>query len=379
MKYTFFFLSVFCLFGCTRDVLLNSEADILSVILPPDMLVGKPVITNTAVRIPTLAVSLAEKAQLGEQLQRLSLRFVLTEGAKIIDADDARDFRQPQQYKVISEDGKWSKTYTISFFPANLEIKFFDFSHYETVETGGHKKYHEFYELINDVKFNVWASGNAGFAFTASANDSPSTYPTFAVEGQTAAKLVTRSTGNFGAMANMPLAAGNLFLGNFELSLAMSKPLEATQFGVRTTQNKPAKLAVRCKYKAGAEYTDRQGNKLQKQDAPNIYAVLYEAKTDNDGKHVKLNGTNIMSDNSIVCIAVLSTEQANYIKVNNIESENYKYIEIPFEERNPFDPEKQQAGKYYFTVVFSSSLNGDLFEGATGSTLCVDEVQIFDN
>jgi hypothetical protein len=191
------------------------------------------------------------------------------------------------------------------------------------------------------------------------------------------AQLVTRSTGSLGEMMGMPFAAGNLFLGNFELSKATSKPLEATQFGVLTTMNKPEKIGLWCKYHAGDVYKNRDGNVLQMQDKPNIYAVLYEAKIDSENMPIKLNGTNVQSDNSIICIAVLSPLLADYIKVNNIETDDYKYIEIPFEDRLPFDPAKQQAGKYYFTIVFSSSLAGDLFEGAVGSTLCVDEVQIF--
>ncbi|GHT19688.1 hypothetical protein FACS189429_7580 [Bacteroidia bacterium] len=363
-------------------MLLNSEADILDVILPADMLVGKPVITNKSVTIPKLAVSVADKDLLAVQLRSLAPQFVLTPGAKILDADTPRDFTQPQQYTVISEDEKWQKTYTVEFVSSGFEVKFFHFSHWKLVEAGL-KKYDEFYEQAEDgEKFNIWASGNAGFALTAPADAAPDFYPTFAIANGkvgTAAKLVTRSTGNLGASVGMPIAAGNLFLGNFETANAMTKPLEATHFGIQTTQSKPAKLGVWCKYKAGLEYKNNQGNILQKQDMPNIYAVLYEAKIDNDGKPVKLDGTNIMTDNSIVCIAVLSAEQANDMKVNDIETDDYKYIEIPFENRKIFDPAKQAAGKYYFTLVFSSSLNGDLFEGAAGSALCVDEVEIFDN
>ncbi|MDR2825069.1 MAG: PCMD domain-containing protein [Prevotellaceae bacterium] len=380
MRKLIFILSVLCLFACERGDLLNSEADIIDVILPAQMLTGKPIITNSTVRIPSLALSDADREQFDQQLQHLAPQFVLTEGAKILDADSERDFRQPQQYTVVSQDGKWQKTYEISFFSAVFFAKFFDFSHYEII-TAGLKKYEQFYEIYNGVKFDVWASGNAGFAITADASAALDAYPTFATENGkvgTGAKLVTRSTGGLGAAVGMPIAAGNLFLGNFELVNAMTKPLEATQFGVQTTQNKPSKIGVYTKYKAGAEYKDKHGNVLQKTDAPNIYAVLYEAKTDANNKPVRLNGTNIMTDDAIVCIAVLSAAQANEIRVNNIDSDACKYIEIPFENRRPFDYQKQQAGKYYFTIVFSSSSNGDLFEGATGSTLCVDEVEIFE-
>ena len=40
------------------------------------------------------------------------------------------------------------------------------------------------------------------------------------------------------------------------------------------------------------------------------------------------------------------------------------------------DPQILAAMGYNFTVVFSSSKGGDLFEGAIGSTLMVDEVRV---
>ena len=44
-----------------------------------------------------------------------------------------------------------------------------------------------------------------------------------------------------------------------------------------------------------------------------------------------------------------------------------------------FDKEKQQRGEYAITVVASSSKNGAFFEGAVGSTLMVDEIEIIWN
>ena len=43
---------------------------------------------------------------------------------------------------------------------------------------------------------------------------------------------MTRSTGFFGQIAGMPIAAGNLFIGSFDVNNAMSNPLKATKFGL---------------------------------------------------------------------------------------------------------------------------------------------------
>ena len=40
------------------------------------------------------------------------------------------------------------------------------------------------------------------------------------------------------------------------------------------------------------------------------------------------------------------------------------------------DPDKLAAGRYCLAIVFASSIRGDYFEGAPGSTLCIDEVEL---
>lgn len=40
------------------------------------------------------------------------------------------------------------------------------------------------------------------------------------------------------------------------------------------------------------------------------------------------------------------------------------------------DSEKLEDGKYSLRLVFTSSIDGDLFSGAVGSTLLIDEVEL---
>ncbi|MDY5638225.1 MAG: PCMD domain-containing protein, partial [Parabacteroides sp.] len=51
---------------------------------------------------------------------------------------------------------------------------------------------------------------------------------------------------------------------------------------------------------------------------------------------------------------------------------------IPFVTRpgRSVDPEKLAKGGYKLGMVFSSSIHGDTFEGAEGSTLYIDEVEV---
>ena len=46
-------------------------------------------------------------------------------------------------------------------------------------------------------------------------------------------KLTTCDTGSFGAMVQMYIAAGNLFIGSFDLANALKDPLRATKFGIQ--------------------------------------------------------------------------------------------------------------------------------------------------
>jgi hypothetical protein len=162
MKHLILFMSIVCLAACQNGTLLNSEADIVNVILPSQMLTGKPVITNNEVRVPSLAITAAQIEQFKEQLLSLEPQFVLTDGAKILDAATPRNFTQPQEYTVVSQDGKWSKTYKFSFVSQRLDTNYFAFSNIDTINN-----YIEFYELSGSEKFNIWASGNSGFALTA--------------------------------------------------------------------------------------------------------------------------------------------------------------------------------------------------------------------
>lgn len=102
-----------------------------------------------------------------------------------------------------------------------------------------------------------WASGNAGYAMTGVAKTADD-YPTFQITDGKAGKclsLVTRSTGFFGQIAGMPIAAGNLFIGSFDVSNAMSNPLKATKFGL-PFRHVPTYLAGYYKYKAGDQFTE---------------------------------------------------------------------------------------------------------------------------
>ncbi len=354
--------------SCIQDEALNTECDIVSIELPTELLLRSPQIENDSIKIIVNDYV---------DVSALSPKFTLTVGASIEPASGTtRDFSTPQTYVTTSQDGGWHKNYVIYVekeCPVNLKYSF------ENVytETQFNATYDVFYEVNPDnpeEKTMTWASGNQGYAWTFEGS-TPNTFPTFQQEDGYEGKcveLVTRSTGNLGANVKKPIAAGNLFIGRFDLSNAIARPLEATQFGTPFRYN-PIYLTGYYKYTPGATYTRMlEDGSLQevpdKQDECNIYASFFEVTDDVQN----LNGSNVLSSDNIIASAELDATARKG-------TADWTYFRIPFElrEGKSIDPDKLAAGAYSLTIVFASSIDGDYFSGAIGSRLLVDEVELF--
>ena len=115
-------------------------------------------------------------------------------------------------------------------------------------------------------------------------------------------KLITRDTGPFGKMSKKPIAAGNLFLGEFDMSKATTETLKSTRFGLPFTK-RPTKYTGYYKYTGGDTYKDKDGNVVPgKKDIGSIYAVLYR-NHDAAGNEVMLFGDDVQTNPNIVAIA----------------------------------------------------------------------------
>ncbi len=351
--------------SCIKEEALNAEADIVSCELDKDILIRQPVITNDEVRFYVNA---------WEDLTQVAPTFLLTEGATIEPASGTTmDFTMPQTYTVTSQDGQWKKTYKVSFVFGNLatdyhfeNIKYYEYKDDWNPTAEPQKLYHIFYDQTTDGKEFAWSSGNAGFMITnrtAPATDYPTSQAEDGYVGK-CAKLVTRSTGSFGAMFGAPLAAGNLFIGDFQISL--SEMAKSTHFGVPFHKT-PLRLAGYYKYKAGTTYTNKS-NEVQtdKKDIFDIYAVMYEVTAGVP----YLDGTNIKTHENIVMMAQVEERK---------ETDEWTHFSADFKPVNgkSIDAVKLSEGKYNLAIVMSSSEGGAYFNGAVGSTLYVDEVNLY--
>lgn len=371
LKHIFAFIiaaSVFMMSSCIKDEPLNAECDILSVTLPGDVLNRQPVIGNNKITlIVRNNVSL---------LQPLAPEFTLTPGATIEPPSGTPlNFLMPQTYTVTSQDGQWHKTYTVEVQKNNSINLAYDFENVRQIPAlAGMCSYDEFYEIGPGGKESmVWASANSAYALSLQAS-TPSTFPTYQADGGINGKcavLTTRSTGSWGARLKKPIAAGNLFIGTFDSSAAVSQPLKATHFGTPFF-NEPVSFSGYYKYKPGETYceTDKDGNFLPvpgKTDLFNLYIVLYETTPELQW----LDGTNVLDrDNPhIIGSAEIPDRHA---------SDEWVEFSVPFIlwPGKTIDPEKLKDGMYNVAVVMSSSQDGDYFSGAIGSTLQVDELLI---
>lgn len=374
MKHNYLLLSLFLCIGslfssCVKEEALNNEADIETASISSEFLLTAPIISNDKV---TFRVSKSL------DLTKVAPVFTLTKGATITPANGTeRDFSQgPLLYRVTSEGQHWSKVYQVSFTNAEIST-IYDFETYKE-EVGGFYKadyYHVLYELKEeDGKMKeeyIWASGNQGFAMTDGDPNNPkkpSDFPTSVVKDGFVGhgiKLTTLSTEPLGPIMGSPLAAGNLFIGEFDIATAVSKPLKGTKFGFEFNYE-PTVFRGFFKYTRGKEFqvNNKEKNKL-KEDRWDAYAILFEA-----GPTDVLYGDHDFIDPKIVSIARVPDELKK-------ETNTWTLFEIPFTyvEGKQYDSKK----KYKIAIVFSSSEEGSLFNGAIGSTLYIDEVEILKN
>lgn len=352
--------------SCIQDEALNSEAAI-------DACTGDDVqLATIDPEDKTVTIYISQATD----QSKLQLEFVLPEGASIAPAQAAAGDNAPvydfsdnstREFIVTSEDGNWETSYSIILVKTELPTVY----HFDALKSSN-TTYDIFYEFQPGTSDSnpcalQWASGNPGYKLTGmvqSASDYPTTIDHNGFN-QNCVRLETKDTGSFGSMVGMPIAAGNIFIGSFDVSSALSDPLKAIQIGYPFLKV-PKALKGYFKYKPGEVY--KEGNNVvDKTDRFDIYAIFYET----DEQVQFLDGNNRFESDHLVKLARIQAEEA-------VATDNWKEFYIPFEtvENRSVNTQKLAEGKYKVGIVFSSSIEGDLFNGAVGSTLYIDEVEL---
>lgn len=370
-------------FGCTlsftscfKDEPLNAECDIEQAYLhadnPEDIFLN---LTDTLINVNSTEDVINFTVKRNTDLTKLAPRFKITEGATLSPANGSeQDFSQgPVVYTVTSQDGNWSRKYKVSFSypPTVYEEMRYDFETYFLNENKPVHKYYVWSDKNDDGTLaNNWATGNPGFNLSRG-TAKPEEYPTVPIaEGYDGAcvKLTTCDTGPLGMMSTkkMPIAAGNLFQGKFDSSIALMDAMKATQFGMPVSF-KPVRFSGYYKYKRGDVFTDRNKKEVKdKKDYGTIYAVFYD-NHDSEGNAITLYGDNVQTSPQIVALAKLPDID---------DTPDWTHFDIEFEYRQKVDAKKLASMGYSMAIVCSSSVEGASFMGAIGSTLWVDMFRI---
>ncbi len=330
-------------------------------------------------------------------MQSVPLSLRITDGASVfIKSDDGTetpflngsdvDFSEERvhHFRVVSEAGAWSRSYTISVVhdvPSEGNL-FIDFESYRLDASG---KYYiwDAPEVFTD---GLWKNGNPGFKISRS-SAKPMEYPSTPVagggpDGSACLKLETCDTGPFGRMANMRLASGSMFNGIFDVGNALKDALKATQFGSPFV-HKPVQMRAWLRFEPGATFQDFDGKTVSGvTDEPDAYVVLYRNE-DAEGNRVQLDGNDVLSSPYIVALGRLphhynedGSDRLSNNPIHGITNE-WQEVTIPVEYRAEIDDDVLENRGYSLIIGFASSWGGAHFMGAIGSKLLVDNVRLF--
>ena len=230
--------------SCFKEEPLNAECDIEQAYIhldnPLEMFFQK---SDTLVSVLSTAEDINFVVRKSTDLTSLAPKFRMTPGATIYpDNGSEQDFSNgPIVYTVTSEDKQYKRSYRINFV-SNKDIMEYNFDHFFlNVSPAPANKYYVWSDVDSEGNLlNNWANGNPGYRL-AKGSATPEEYPTvpFSEQGhETCVKLTTSDTGDFGRRMKMPIAAGNLFIGEFDMSKALVanaagvKGVLATKFGL---------------------------------------------------------------------------------------------------------------------------------------------------
>ncbi len=371
---TTLFLGCASFTSCFKDEPLNAECDIEQAYIHTD----EPEkwfesASDTLVEVQSDQNTIIFTMRGDADLSQLAPQFRTTPGATISPASGSvQDFSKGAVvYTVMSEDKKWTRTYFVS---VKGLTKFGHEHSFDFEDAYVEKGYYSWNEpWTNDYgktsHLSIWATGNPGYKISNSSTQTDN-YPTAVLENGyegKGVKLTTCRTSKLADMVKKPIAAGNLFIGQFDPQNALQDAMKATKFGRPFSfDSKPKTFTGYYKYQAGAQFTDKNMNVLDQKDYGTIYAVLYD-NHDADGNAVVLYGDNVQTSPQVVALA----------RLDNIETTtDWTPFVLNFIYKKEVDSQKLRSGGYSLTFVCSSSTNGAEFMGAVGSTLCIDQFKI---
>lgn len=205
-----------------------------------------------------------------------------------------------------------------------------------------------FDEPGKSAETTVWATANQG-------TSTFGVYCTTPVisDGNTVARIVTGQT------SLVPVTAGTIFTGKFDINGAINHPTDpkqATVFGIPFSL-RPVSIKFRYTYKPGSRYVHAEIN-----NPTNIFGGF--------------TVTDITGSDKFTAYAVLEKRDGSVVTpVARAELISGEVKDVMTEVLLPFTYTSTEKPTHIY-VVFSSSKDGDLFTGAVGSTLTLDDIEL---
>lgn len=369
--------------SCFKEEPLNAECDIEQAYIHVDnkillnLLFTNP--SDTLVNVQSDQTKIEFTMRPFAALTKQAPIFRLTPGATISpESGSLQDFSKgPVTYVVTSENKQWSRTYQVSIKKGQTTI--LNEKEFEFEDAYLSKGYYNWQENWNGDILGIWATGNSGFNIS-NPSAKPEEYPTVMIKDGykgKGVKLTTKRTSKLADIVHKPIAAGNLFIGQFDATDALNDDaMKATKFGRPFSFSaKPVKLEGWYKYQAGEKFTDKNMQELDRHDYGTIYAVLYE-NIDEKGNAVLLYGDNVQTSKQIVALALVGETHDDNGKVAIGNTWKWHHFSVDFKYKKAIDPIKLKNGGYSLTIVSSSSSDGANFLGAVGSTLWIDSFKL---
>ena len=406
--------AVMAMASCIQDEPMNTECDIQQVSLhleTPTEMFYHDYDTLQHVSSTTDSIRFTARSYVSVGSLPLSLRITdrataylvqedgtesLFRNGTLVDFSDARSVR----IRVVSEDKAWSRLYSISVIndlPSEGDVMF-DFNTYALDATG---KYYVW--TVTDLNAinglfapgdPTWKNGNPGFKLSKS-SAKPMEYPTVPMEGEgpdgsACLKLETMGTGAFGNMVDMRMAAGSMFVGEFDVANALKDARKATRFGL-PFKHKPVRFSCWLKFESSSNFfQDRKGKPVEGVvDEPDAYVVVYRNQ-DEEGHPVQLDGDDVLTSPYIVGVARLPHHYNNpeatlpYNGNGDLESNNpihgvtaeWREYVMDVQYHQEVDPEILANNGYSMVIGFACSWQGAYFRGSIGTKLYVDNVRV---
>lgn len=355
--------------SCIKDEPLNRETDILSFKILDDSYVDDNPDTQTG----EVFVYVTDDIN----LEKVKTEITISPGATITPASGVeQDFSKgPLTYKVVSEDGNYTKNYLVTLVRlSTLDLKF-DFEDWKQTNMG---YYDMQIKTSEGFLVKMWDSGNPGIAIVNKGKEFPTrpSATTEAYSGKYAAKLETSYGGVKIGSIQIPIFSGSLFYGRFSLAEGIGEPRKCLHLGRLhpQKQGKPLTFTGYYKYKKGSPYVYLEnGQEIRTDeidDAFSLYAVLFKV-TKGESYNEYLDGITILNSEKIVARA--DWKPATASQTDELVEKGFTKFTIPFKYSEELN---YNIYDYKLTIMFASSKDGNEYKGALGSTLIVDDVEI---